>query len=75
MKLLRSFPLMVFILVLLSIGALCAAQQSLQLLLVAGTLAAISWYVTEGPRGKTLPMTAVARAPMDLRFATNSSTR
>src|SRR5689334_21652931 len=55
MSLLRSFPLMVFVLVLLSIGALCAAQQSLQLLLVAGTLAAISSYVTEGPRGRTLP--------------------
>jgi hypothetical protein len=55
MTLLRSFPLMTFVLVLLSIGALSAAQESLQLLLVAGTLAAISWYVTEGPRGRILP--------------------
>lgn len=55
MKLLRSFHALAFALVLLSIAGLCAAQQSVQLLLVAGTLAAMSWYVTEGPRGRTLP--------------------
>jgi transglutaminase-like putative cysteine protease len=55
MKLLRSFPLMCFLLVLLGILGLCAAQQSIELLLVAGTLATLSWYVTEGPRGRTLP--------------------
>ncbi len=55
MKLLRSFPALAFALVLLSIAGLCAAQRSVGLLLVAGTLAAISWSVTEGPRGRTLP--------------------
>ena len=55
MKLLRSFPVLTFALVLLSILGLCIAQHSLQMLLVAGTLAALSWYITEGPRGKTLP--------------------
>src|SRR5262245_52250145 len=55
MRLLRSFPVLAFILVLLSIAGLCAALQSVGLLLVAGTLAAMSWYVTEGPRGRTLP--------------------
>ena len=55
MRLLRSFPIMAFALVLLSIVGFCAAQKSVVLLLVAGTLAALSWYVTEGPRGRTLP--------------------
>lgn len=55
MSLLRSFPALAFALVLLSIAGLCAAQRSVGLLLVAGTLAAISWSVTEGPRGRTLP--------------------
>lgn len=55
MTLLRSFPFLAFVLVLLSIAGLSAAQHSVQLLLVAGTLAAVSWYITEGPRGRTLP--------------------
>lgn len=55
MKLLRSFPAMSFALVMLAIAGLCVAQKSVPLLLVAGTLAALSWYITEGPRGRTLP--------------------
>ncbi|MBT8485146.1 MAG: DUF3488 domain-containing protein [Phycisphaerales bacterium] len=55
MKLLRSFPVMAFALVLLSIAGFSAAQRSVEMFLVAGTLAAVSWYVTEGPRGRTLP--------------------
>ncbi len=55
MRLLRRFPALAFALVLLSIAGLCAAQRSVGLLLVAGTLAAMSWYVTEGPRGRVLP--------------------
>jgi transglutaminase-like putative cysteine protease len=55
MNLLRSFPLLCFALVLLSIGAVCLAQKSVQLFLVAGTLAGMSWFITEGPRGRTLP--------------------
>ena len=55
MILLRSFRILTFALVLLSIVGLCVAQHSLQLLLWAGTLAAMSWYFTEGPRVLILP--------------------
>lgn len=55
MRLLRSFPILCFTLVLLSIVGLCIAQNSVGMLLMAGALAAISWYVTEGPRGRSLP--------------------
>jgi len=55
MKLLRSYPLLSFLLVLLSIGGFCLAQRSLGLLIIAGTLAVASWFVTEGPRGRTIP--------------------
>ena len=55
MRLLRSYPLLAFILVLLSILGVSIAQQSIELLLVAGTLAMMSWYITEGPRGRSLP--------------------
>lgn len=55
MSLLRRFPILAFTLVLLSIAAVSAAQQSVGLLLIAATLAAISWYITEGPRGRVLP--------------------
>jgi len=55
MKQLRRFRLAAFSLVLLSIVGFCTAQSSAGLLLAAGAIAALSWYVTEGPRGKTLP--------------------
>ena len=55
MRLLRSFPVLAFCLMLLSLAGYCLSQNSLVLLLVAGTLAIMSWYVTEGPRGRTLP--------------------
>lgn len=55
MSLLRSFPKLSFTLVLLSIVGISVAQRSVGLLLVAGALAAISWYLTEGPRGRWLP--------------------
>ncbi|MCP3902355.1 MAG: transglutaminase domain-containing protein [Planctomycetes bacterium] len=55
MRLLRSFPIMVIAMVMLSILGVCIAQQTVPLLLFAATLAAVSWYVTEGPRGRTLP--------------------
>lgn len=55
MLLLRSFPVVCFSLVLLSIVGLGVAQRSLVLLVVAGALAAVSWTVTEGPRGRQLP--------------------
>jgi Ca2+/Na+ antiporter len=46
---------MAFALMLLSIVGFCVAWRSVGLLLVAGALAAMSWYVTEGPRGRHLP--------------------
>ncbi len=55
MSLLRSFPKLSFTLVLLSIVGIAISQRSIGLLLVAGALAAISWYLTEGPRGRWLP--------------------
>lgn len=55
MRLLRTFPLLAFALVLLAVVGFCVAQESVGLLLVCGALAAMSWYVTEGPRGRSLP--------------------
>ncbi len=55
MRLLRSFPLLAYATVLVSIVGFCVAGRSAGLLLVAGVLAALSWYVTEGPRGRALP--------------------
>lgn len=55
MKLLRSFPLTAFALVLLGIVGFCAANNNVGLMLVAGAFAAMSWYITEGPRGWALP--------------------
>ncbi len=55
MKQLRRFRIAAFTLVLLSIVGFCTAERSAGLLLVAGAIAAMSWYVTEGPRGRTLP--------------------
>ena len=55
MRLLRSFPFLAFLLVLMSIVGLCVSTGSAGLLLVAGVLSALSWYVTEGPRSRSLP--------------------
>jgi len=55
MKLLRSYPTMAYITALLALIGVGVAQRSIELILVAGTLAAMSWYVTEGPRGRSLP--------------------
>ena len=55
MKLLRSFPILAHAVVLLSIVGVSVATQSAGLLLVGGVLAALSWYVTEGHRGRSLP--------------------
>lgn len=55
MRLLRSFPVLSFLVVLTSIIGVGVAQRSIQLLFVAGMLAILSWYVTEGPRGRSLP--------------------
>lgn len=55
MNLLRRFPAMAFALSLLAIAGFCVATESFGWLVVAGTMAALSWYYTEGPRGRTLP--------------------
>lgn len=46
---------LIFAQVLLGIVASCMAERSPGLLLVAGAIGAMSWYVTEGPRGRTIP--------------------
>ncbi len=55
MKLVQRFPITAFATVLLSLVGYCAAQNSVELMFVSGALAALSWYITEGPRGRTLP--------------------
>ena len=46
---------MIFTQVLLGIIASCMAEKNPGLLLIAGALAAMSWYITEGPAGRFLP--------------------
>ncbi len=55
MTLLRQYRIAAFLLVLLSIAAFAASQKDLLLLVSGGAIAVLSWYVTEGPRGRTLP--------------------
>ena len=55
MRLLRGFPAFALAVVLLSIVGFFVSQESMGLLLVCGALAAMSWYITEGPRGRSLP--------------------
>ncbi|MEM7624399.1 MAG: transglutaminase domain-containing protein [Planctomycetota bacterium] len=50
---------LIFTQVLLGIVASCMAERSPGLLLVAGAIGAMSWYVTEGPRGRTIPRWSV----------------
>lgn len=49
------FRLLVFAQVLLGIVAFCMAERNAGLLLAVGALASASWYLTEGPSGRTLP--------------------
>ena len=55
MNVLRSYRVLRFVLVLTAILAQCVALSSFPLLVIAGTLAAVSWYVTEDPRGRSIP--------------------
>jgi len=55
MGLIYLFRRLVFAQVLLGIVAFCMAEPNPGMLLVAGTLGALSWYVVEGPTGKPLP--------------------
>jgi len=68
MGLIFLFRRLIFAQVLLGIVTFCMAEGNPGMLLVAGALGALSWYVAEGPTGKPLPqwliiigaMTAVA---------------
>jgi transglutaminase-like putative cysteine protease len=55
MKVLRSYRVLRFALVLSAICAQCIALGNLALLVVAGTLASLSLVITEGPRAKFVP--------------------
>jgi protein-glutamine gamma-glutamyltransferase len=55
MNLVRVFPKVVFAMAMLGLVAFCVAHRSIELMVVSGAAAAMSWYVTEGPRGRTLP--------------------
>lgn len=59
MSLTHLFRRLVFTQVLLGIVAFCMAEPNPGLLLLAGALGALSWYVTEGPTGRPLPRWAV----------------
>jgi transglutaminase-like putative cysteine protease len=55
MKLVRSFPAVAFATIVAGIVGFCVAAEDVLLLLVAGVVAGVSWYVTEGPRARFLP--------------------
>ncbi len=55
MKPLRRVRLELLVLAEIAIAAFCVSQRSIGMFLLAGGLAALSWYVTQGPRGRTLP--------------------
>jgi transglutaminase-like putative cysteine protease len=55
MKLLRQYRFMSFVLVLLALVAFAIAELDFTMLFTGVVLAVLSWYVTEGPRGRTLP--------------------
>jgi transglutaminase-like putative cysteine protease len=55
MSLNRRFRALVFVQVLLGVVAFGLVRQSVALLMGLGAVAALSWYVTEGPRARYLP--------------------
>jgi len=54
-NLVERFRISTLFLVLLAMVAFCVALRSMELLLVTLPLGILSWYVTEGPRGRSLP--------------------
>ncbi|MCC6581296.1 MAG: DUF3488 domain-containing protein [Phycisphaeraceae bacterium] len=64
MGLIYLFRRLVFAQVLLGIVAFCMAERNPGMLLVAGALGALSWYVVEGPTGKPLPQWIVIPGAM-----------
>lgn len=67
MSVLKHYRLFRIALVFLAVVAQCVALVNLWLLLVAGTLVVLSWYVTEGPRSHSLPSWA-ARTSVGVAF-------
>lgn len=55
MSLLQRFPILCLLNVGLAIAAFALVEAQVWLAGVAGMLTVMSWYVTEGPRGRTLP--------------------
>ncbi|HEX7009723.1 MAG TPA: transglutaminaseTgpA domain-containing protein [Phycisphaeraceae bacterium] len=55
MSLIYQFRRLAFAQVLLGIVAFCIAERNPGMMLVAGAVAALAWYVTEGPSGRPLP--------------------
>ena len=74
MELTYHFRKLVRAQVLLGIVAFCIAEQNPMMLVIAGSLAMLSWYIVEGPTGKPLPrfvinlgaLTAVAWLLLDI---------
>ncbi len=60
MNLTLHFKRVAFAQVVLGIVAFCMAERNPGLLLIAGAIAALSWYVTEGPGGRPLPRWAIS---------------
>src|SRR5213078_4710216 len=55
MTLVFLFRRLIYAQILLGLAAFCIAERNPGMLLVAGSVAALSWYVVEGPSGKPLP--------------------
>ena len=55
MTLLRRYRFASFMLSLVAMVAFAIAELDFQMLFISVVLATLSWYVTEGPRGRTLP--------------------
>ena len=55
MKLRRRFRFWLLVLLELSFAAVALATEQFWMLLIAGPVAALSWYFVEGPRGRSLP--------------------
>ncbi|MCE9591680.1 MAG: DUF3488 and DUF4129 domain-containing transglutaminase family protein [Planctomycetes bacterium] len=53
------FRRMAYVLVFMGIVVFCAADRNPALLLIAGSLLALSWYVVDGPAGRPLPNWAI----------------
>ena len=55
MNVLRRFPIAAFALVLWTMITFFATRGEVTLLVTTGAIAAMSWYISQGPRGRALP--------------------